>query len=107
MSESFERIQDYPGVMPAIYDVGPQFLFIGLIALVAAAAAGGAASAGHGSRAVGWWALALVVVGTAAMASNLDLMPVGGACYVLALGALARSAVPAGGTGRATAVGRG
>ncbi|WP_274559055.1 hypothetical protein [Streptomyces spiramyceticus] len=56
---------------------------------------------------MGWWALALVVVGTAAVASNLDLMPVGGACYVLALGALARSAVPAGSVGRPATVGRG
>ncbi|MCX4547068.1 hypothetical protein [Streptomyces sp. NBC_01565] len=97
MKEIFARVQDIPGVMPAVYTVGPLFLYLGMITLLAALKGPGAVRS-----------LVLFVLGTAAIATNLDLLPLGGLCYLLAFAPL-RPRVPAAGSaagtrGRAVAI---
>ncbi|MEU2393421.1 hypothetical protein [Streptomyces sp. NPDC007369] len=82
MKELFARVQEVPGVMPAVYTVGPLFLYLGTIALLASIRGPGTVRS-----------LLLFVVGTTAMAANLDLLPLGGLCYLLAFAPL-RSRVP-------------
>ncbi|MBT2408757.1 MULTISPECIES: hypothetical protein [unclassified Streptomyces] len=79
MREIFAQVQDVPGVMPAVYTVGPAFLYLGMITLLAAL---------KGRDAVR--SLALFVLGTATIVTNLDLMPLGGLCYLLAFAPLRR-----------------
>lgn len=79
MQEIFARVQDVPGVMPVVYTVGPFFLYLGMTALLATLRGRDAARS-----------LVLFVLGTAAMASSLDLMPLGGVCYLLAFAPLRR-----------------
>ncbi|MBT2458013.1 hypothetical protein [Streptomyces sp. ISL-86] len=81
MREIFAQVQDAPGVMPAVYTVGPAFLYLGMITLLAAL---------KGRDAVR--SLALFVLGTATIVTNLDLMPLGGLCYLLAFAPLRRRA---------------
>ncbi|MEU6878525.1 hypothetical protein [Streptomyces sp. NPDC046712] len=85
MKELFAQVQEYPGVMPVVYTVGPVFLYIGLIALLATL------TGRHAVR-----ALVLVLLGTVAMAASLDLMPIGGLCYLLALAPLGGRSVAIG-----------
>ncbi|MFE2527991.1 hypothetical protein ACFXEL_27560 [Streptomyces sp. NPDC059382] len=73
MSDIFDRVQSLPGVLPLVYTVVPLFLYIGMIALLAALKGPGAARS-----------LVLFVLGTLAIAVNLDLLPIGGLCYLLA-----------------------
>ncbi|MGW6832305.1 hypothetical protein ACWGCI_02710 [Streptomyces sp. NPDC054949] len=82
MSEIFARVQDVPGVMPVVYTVVPVFLYLGTITLLAALRGPGAVRS-----------LVLFVLGTAAIAANLDFLPLGGLCYLLAFAPL-RSRVP-------------
>ncbi|MEV7615538.1 hypothetical protein [Streptomyces sp. NPDC089799] len=77
MRELFARIQDVPGVEPAVYTVGPLFLYLGMIILLAAL---------RGRDSVR--ASALFLLGTAAIAANLDLLPLGGLLYLLAFAPL-------------------
>ncbi|MFG2621293.1 hypothetical protein ACGFXC_27125 [Streptomyces sp. NPDC048507] len=77
MSEIFARVQDVPGVMPVVYTVVPVFLYIGVIALLAAL---------KGPRAVP--SLVAFVLGTVAIAANLDFLPLGGLLYLLAFAPL-------------------
>ncbi|MET9570579.1 hypothetical protein ACFYNW_06570 [Streptomyces virginiae] len=79
MRELFGRVQDVPGVMPAVYTVGPLFLYLGMIILLATL---------KGRAAIR--AQALFVLGTAANAIDLDLLPLGGLCYLLAFAPLGR-----------------
>ena len=82
MKEIFAQVQDVPGVMPAVYTVGPLFLYLGMITLLATLKGPGAVRS-----------LVLFVLGTAAMAASLDLMPLGGLCYLAAFAPL-RGRVP-------------
>ncbi|RSS68503.1 hypothetical protein [Streptomyces sp. WAC06614] len=79
MKEIFARVQDVPGVLPAVYTVGPLFLYLGMITLLAGLKGPGVARS-----------LVLFVLGTVAMATSLDLMPLGGLCYALAFAPLRR-----------------
>ncbi|MFE5624293.1 hypothetical protein ACFQ8S_19695 [Streptomyces virginiae] len=83
MRELFGQVQDLPGVMPAVYTVGPLFLYLGMITLLATL---------KGRDAVR--AQALFVLGTAANAVSLDLLPLGGLCYLLAFVPLRRRTPP-------------
>ncbi|WP_326586815.1 hypothetical protein [Streptomyces sp. NBC_01294] len=83
MKEIFAQVQDVPGVLPAVYTVGPLFLYLGMITLLATLRGPGAVRS-----------LVLFVLGTVAMAASLDLMPLGGLCYLLAFAPLRRR-VPA------------
>ncbi|MGW6947496.1 hypothetical protein [Streptomyces xanthophaeus] len=79
MSDIFARVQDVPGVMPVVYTVVPLFLYLGMITLLATLRGPGAVRS-----------LVLFVLGTAAIATNLDLLPLGGLCYLLAFAPLRR-----------------
>ncbi|MGW5849053.1 hypothetical protein ACWFQ8_14065 [Streptomyces sp. NPDC055254] len=92
MRELFAQVQDVPGVLPVVYTVGPVFLYVGLITLLAALT-------GRDAR----LSLPLVVVGTVAMASSLDFLPVGGLCYLLAFAPLVRRVEASRGPDSATA----
>ncbi|WP_424529252.1 hypothetical protein ACOZ38_06695 [Sphaerisporangium viridialbum] len=83
MNHLFQQVQGYPGVTPAFYTVGPVLFYVGLLALVVLLAV---VTPGR----VSGWSPALVVLGTALMAVNLDLIPVGAVCYWLALAPLGR-----------------
>ncbi|MFE9406433.1 hypothetical protein ACFYNY_32525 [Streptomyces sp. NPDC006530] len=82
MSELFTRVQDVPGVLPVVYTVVPLFLYLGMIALLAALGGPGVVRP-----------LVLFVLGTVAIAANLDFLPLGGLCYLLAFAPL-RHRVP-------------
>ncbi|KOU35964.1 MULTISPECIES: hypothetical protein [Streptomyces] len=83
MRELFGQVQDVPGVMPAVYTVGPLFLYLGMIILLATLTGRDAVRA-----------QALFVLGTAANAFSLDLLPLGGLCYLLAFAPLRRRTPP-------------
>ncbi|MEV4611717.1 hypothetical protein AB0K43_03835 [Kitasatospora sp. NPDC049258] len=74
----FERIQDRPGVVPALYSVGPLLFYVGLLALLLAAV-----------RLVRPRGPLLMLAGTAVMAADLDLMALGALLYLAALAPLA------------------
>ncbi|MEU8921650.1 hypothetical protein AB0D10_12070 [Kitasatospora sp. NPDC048545] len=81
----FDRVQDVPGVLPAVYQVGPLLFYVGLLALLTAAAVGR-------SRTLRWWSPVLVLLGTLASGVDLALIPLAAACYLVALAPLARPA---------------
>ncbi|MER7766204.1 hypothetical protein [Kitasatospora sp. NPDC096140] len=82
-SRLFDRVQEVPGVLPAVYQVGPLFFYVGLLALLVAASVGAA-------RTLRWWSPVLMLVGTVASAADLAMIPVAAACYLVALAPLAR-----------------
>jgi hypothetical protein len=106
MNRLFQQIQGYAGVKPALYTVGPVLFYVGLLALVALLAVAT-------PRRISGWSPVLVLLGTALMAVNLDLIPLGAACYWLALapagwrlaqGDLAAELSAGGGTGAPAAL---
>ncbi|MFI6605995.1 hypothetical protein P8A21_24895 [Streptomyces poriferorum] len=78
MSDLFEKVQDVPGVMPAVYTVVPMLFWVGLLALVTLLALF------RRGRVPGWSPL-LVLTGTVMMAMSLDLLAAGAVCVGLAL----------------------
>ncbi|MFJ2866327.1 hypothetical protein [Kitasatospora sp. NPDC087314] len=82
-SRLFDRVQGAPGVLPAVYQVGPLLFYVGLLALLVAASVGPA-------RTLRWWSPVLMLVGTAASGVDLALIPLAAACYLAALAPLAR-----------------
>lgn len=62
-SRLFDRVQGVPGVLPAVYQVGPLLFYVGLLALLVAASVGPA-------RTLRWWSPVLMLVGTAASGST-------------------------------------
>ncbi|MGF1432540.1 hypothetical protein [Kitasatospora sp. LaBMicrA B282] len=88
----FEQIQAHPGVLPVVYTVGPLLFYVGLLAVAVVAAV---------HRRVPYWTPLLLLAGTVAMAASLDLLPLGGALYLLAF----RPAAGATAGGPATASG--
>ncbi|MFJ5156792.1 hypothetical protein ACIQCF_35640 [Streptomyces sp. NPDC088353] len=83
MDRFFESIQSHPRVMPTVYTVGSNLFFVGLLWLVIQLAV---------QRRIGVWRPVLVVLGTAAMAASLDLMPLGALLFCAALSPLGRNA---------------
>ncbi|MFJ7205090.1 hypothetical protein ACIQWR_16295 [Streptomyces sp. NPDC098789] len=81
MKELFEQVQSQPGVMPAVYTVGPMLFYVGLVWLVVQLAA---------TRRIAAWRPVAVVLAVAAMAVSLDLIPLGAALFCAALSPLAR-----------------
>ncbi|WP_285777512.1 hypothetical protein [Microtetraspora sp. NBRC 13810] len=77
MGEIFDQVQSYPGVMLAVYTVGPALLFAGPIVL------GGVLAAGS-PRLLPVWSPVMMVVGTVLAATDLDRLPLGAACFWLA-----------------------
>ncbi|MFI9162805.1 hypothetical protein [Kitasatospora aureofaciens] len=84
-SRLFGRIQDVPGVLPAVYQVGPLLFYVGLLALLVAASVGA-------GRTLRWWSPVLMLVGTLASAADLAFIPLAAACYLGALAPLTRPA---------------
>ncbi|GHF47976.1 hypothetical protein GCM10018790_27090 [Kitasatospora xanthocidica] len=82
-SRLFDRVQGVPGVLPAVYQVGPLLFYVGLLALLVAASVGAA-------RTLRWWSPVLMLVGTVASAADLALIPLAAACYLVALSPLVR-----------------
>ncbi|MFD9724515.1 hypothetical protein [Streptomyces sp. NPDC059072] len=76
MNRLFDEVQSHPGVLPAVYTVGPMLFYVGLVWLMVQLAV---------RRRVGAWRPALVVLGTVTMAVSLDLMPLGGLMFAAAL----------------------
>ncbi|MEV7523321.1 hypothetical protein [Streptomyces sp. NPDC091371] len=76
MERLFEEVQSQPGVLPAVYTVGPMLFYVGLVWLVVQLAV---------QRRVSPWRPVLVVLGTVAMAASLDLMPLGALLFAVAL----------------------
>ncbi|MFD3514054.1 hypothetical protein [Streptomyces sp. NPDC058657] len=75
MREIFRQVKAVPGVEPVVYGVVPPLFFLGLIvlaALVAASARTRILMAGT------------LLAGTVCMAVSLDLLPLGGLCFLLA-----------------------
>ncbi|WP_327677938.1 hypothetical protein [Kitasatospora sp. NBC_00458] len=88
----FDGIQSHPGVVPAVYSVGPLLFYVGLLALLVAGAVGRA-------RSLCWWSPVLMLTGTVLTAVDLALIPVAAVCYLVALAPL----VGVGGVGRPVA----
>ncbi|WP_157248501.1 hypothetical protein [Nonomuraea typhae] len=74
MGEVIDLVQSVPGVLPAVYQVGPSLLYVGMIVMVAALA----------PRRVPYWSPVLMA-GTAIIPLSLDLIPVAAVCVWLAL----------------------
>ncbi|MFJ9740977.1 hypothetical protein [Streptomyces sp. NPDC101166] len=81
MERLFEDVQSHPGVMPAVYTVGPMLFYVGLLWMVIQLAV---------QHRISVWRPALVMLGTAAMAASLDLLPLGGLLFAAALSPLGR-----------------
>ncbi|MFF3087909.1 hypothetical protein ACFVRB_23100 [Streptomyces nojiriensis] len=76
MARLFEEIQSHPGVLPAVYTVGPMLFYVGLLWLLVHLA---------GQRRVSPWRPVMVVLGTATTAAGLDLLPLGALFFSAAL----------------------
>ncbi|WP_329385959.1 hypothetical protein OG625_26545 [Streptomyces sp. NBC_01351] len=76
MERLFEEVQSHPGVLSAVYTVGPVLFYVGLLWLVVQLAV---------QRRVSPWRPVAVVLGTVAMAVSLDLLPLGALLFAAAL----------------------
>ncbi|MEU9144093.1 hypothetical protein [Streptomyces sp. NPDC048349] len=79
MSAIFARVQEVPGVLPVVYTVVPVFLYLGVFTLLATLRGAVAARS-----------LVFFVLGTAAIVTDLDFLPLGGLCYLVAFASLRR-----------------
>ncbi|QKW39317.1 hypothetical protein HUT06_39175 [Actinomadura sp. NAK00032] len=85
-----DRYADVPAVLPqAIYEIGPVFFMLGLVALLVQFAV-----TAPGRKAVAVMSPVLVVLGFVAITINLDLLPAGAALIWLALVPHTRDQVP-------------
>lgn len=82
MGAYFDRIQQVPGILPAVYTVGPTFFYVGLVALVAMQAIAGR---------IGWWSPALVTIGIGAVVASKDLLPLSALLNLAGLAPLGRA----------------
>ncbi|MFD7263959.1 hypothetical protein [Streptomyces sp. NPDC059874] len=76
MERLFEEVQSHPGVLPAVYTVGPTLFYVGLVWLMVQLAV---------QRRISPWRPVVVVLGTVTMAASLDLMPIGALLFAVAL----------------------
>ncbi|QFY05380.1 hypothetical protein GBF35_00595 [Nonomuraea phyllanthi] len=76
MRELSAQFHSMPGVDLAFYQVGPQLLYIGMIALTAMLAR---------ERTLPWWSVAVVLVSSLLPLATLNLIPVSAAGYLVAL----------------------
>ncbi|MFJ8040862.1 hypothetical protein ACIRBX_10215 [Kitasatospora sp. NPDC096147] len=79
MRVMFGRVQEVPGVLPALYQVGPPLFHAGLVALLCAAA-----------RRDTSWSPVAGAAGVVLAAADLDLLPVAALLWALALAPLGR-----------------
>ncbi|WP_285521265.1 hypothetical protein [Streptomyces lavendulae] len=93
MERLFEQVQSHPGVVPAVYGVGPLLFYVGLVWILVQLSA---------RRRVGFWSPLAAVAGTAvAAAGGLDLMPLSAALFCASLAPLTRRRPAGGPSGRA------
>ncbi|MFJ7585790.1 hypothetical protein ACIQZO_00010 [Streptomyces sp. NPDC097617] len=76
MARLFDEVQSHPGVMPAVYTVGPMLFYVGLLWLLVHLAV---------QRRVSPWRPVMVLLGTAVSAVSLDLLPLGALFFTAAL----------------------
>ncbi|MFE9932391.1 hypothetical protein [Streptomyces sp. NPDC005533] len=76
MERLFEQVQSHPGVLPAVYTVGPLLFYVGLVWLLVQAAV---------RRRVSPWRPVMVVLGTVTAAVSLDLLPLAALLFAAAL----------------------
>ncbi|MFE5805790.1 hypothetical protein [Streptomyces sp. NPDC056491] len=76
MSRLFDEIQSHPGVLPAVYTVGPVLFYVGLLWLLVHLSV---------QRRVSPWRPVMVLLGTATTAVSLDLLPLGALFFTAAL----------------------
>ncbi|MCY0934850.1 hypothetical protein [Streptomyces sp. H34-S4] len=81
MDELFVRIQDVPGVLPAVYDFGPLLFFVGQLVLVCQLAK---------RRILKPWAPVLVLMAATVPLAGKDLIPVGALLLLVAFAPLYR-----------------
>lgn len=82
MNSRFDAFQSHPGVTPLLYSVVPVLFYVGLLTCTTALALAR-------PRPVTPAAPVLVLLGTVAMATSLDLLPLGGLLFATALAPLA------------------
>ncbi|GLX34067.1 hypothetical protein Sros01_01400 [Streptomyces roseochromogenus] len=93
MERLFEQVQSHPGVVPAVYGVGPLLFYVGLVWILVQLSA---------RRRASLWSPLAAVAGTAvAAAGGLDLMPLSAALFCASLAPLARRRPDGGPSGRA------
>lgn len=76
MRELSRQFRALPGVDLAFYQVGPQLLYVGVVALTGMLAY---------RRLLPWWSVGLVLVSSLLPVATLDLLPVAAAGYLVAL----------------------
>ncbi|MCX4625721.1 MULTISPECIES: hypothetical protein [unclassified Streptomyces] len=81
MREFFRRVKSHAGVEPAVYSVGPLLFYVGLLLLMTQLAA---------LRRIAAWRPAAVVAGIVATGISLDLLPLAGLLFLLAIAPLGR-----------------
>ncbi|MFF1556433.1 hypothetical protein [Streptomyces sp. NPDC058279] len=87
MNDLFDRVRSHPGVTPAVYTFGPLLFYVALVLLTTWLAA---------LRRTGARRPALIVAGVAVSMVNLDLLPLGGLLFLLALAPMGRPAAAGG-----------
>ncbi|TMR22562.1 hypothetical protein ETD86_11260 [Nonomuraea turkmeniaca] len=81
MGTLFDRVQEVPGVMPAVYTVVPAFFYVGLVVLVVMQAVAGR---------IGWWSPALVALGVGVVVASKDLLTLSALINLAGLAPLGR-----------------
>ncbi|MEV0899517.1 hypothetical protein [Actinoplanes sp. NPDC049802] len=76
MSRLQQGFSDLPGIQLAVYDLGPQLFFIGIVIFAALATRTGR---------LPWWSPALLLAAVLLSAADLNLLPVTGALMLVAL----------------------
>jgi hypothetical protein len=75
MDALYHQVQFVPGLLPAVYVVGPALFYLCLITLAVL------------NRAeLGWWSPVLLIVGAGLTALSLNVIPVAAVCFLFALG---------------------
>ncbi|WP_433367863.1 hypothetical protein [Streptosporangium sp. CA-115845] len=86
MRELSRQFRALPGVDLAFYQVGPQFLYVGMVVLTGMLAY---------RRLLPWWSVGVVLASSLVPVVTLDLIPVGAAGYLVAFLPLRRQLVTA------------
>jgi hypothetical protein len=75
MNVLYHQVQSVPGLLPAVYVIGPALFYVCLVVL-----------ATINWRVMGWWSPVLLAVGTGLMLFSLDLIPATAVCFLFAIG---------------------
>jgi hypothetical protein len=75
MNVLYHQVQSVPGLLPAVYVIGPALFYVCLVVL-----------ATINWRVMGWWSPVLLAVGTGLTLLSLDLIPASAVCFLFAIG---------------------